>query len=135
MAPASLPHDGFSIANAPNVLQVNIAEDESEDSAVRRYMKQVVQSKVIDHLRARRRVETKIERYKRRQRERAEARKLGLVEPVWDELYGDDTEAKPFDEFFSRDDEELDIFEVRAKPQLLRRWYCNIYALGSCLHA
>lgn len=92
--------------------QVNIAEDESEDSAVRRYMKQVMQSKVIDQLRARRRVESKIETHKRRLRERAEARKLGIIEPVWDELYGDDTEAKPFDEFFSRDDEELDIFEV-----------------------
>jgi len=93
------------------MVEVQVADDESEDSAVRRYMKQVVQSKVIDHLRARRRVESKIETYKRRQRERAEARKLRLVDPTWEELYGEDSEARPFDEFFARDDEELDIFE------------------------
>ena len=94
-----------------------MADDESEDSAVRRYMKQVVQSKVIDHLRARRRVESKIETYKRRQRERAEARKLRLVDPTWEELYGEDSEARPFDEFFARDDEELDIFEARESER------------------
>lgn len=65
----------------------------------------MVQSKVVEKLRSRRVMETKIEAYKRRFRERCEARKLerelGIKDPTWEELYGRDAEPKPFEQFFS----------------------------------
>lgn len=92
------------------MVEVDVAEDEPEDVAVRRFMKQVMQSRVVEQLRARRTKETKIEEYKRRFRERCEARKLGLVEPTWGELYPmQEMEPKPFDEFFqARDADDPD---------------------------
>eukprot|EP00195_Chlamydomonas_chlamydogama_P007077 CAMPEP_0202894786 /NCGR_PEP_ID=MMETSP1392-20130828/4108_1 /ASSEMBLY_ACC=CAM_ASM_000868 /TAXON_ID=225041 /ORGANISM="Chlamydomonas chlamydogama, Strain SAG 11-48b" /LENGTH=192 /DNA_ID=CAMNT_0049579577 /DNA_START=57 /DNA_END=635 /DNA_ORIENTATION=- len=90
------------------MVEVQVGEEEPEDIAVRRFMKAVVQTKVIEKLRSRKTKETKIEAYKRRLRERHEARKLGLVEPTWEEAYGEDVDPKPFDEFFARDpDNEL----------------------------
>jgi ribosomal protein S21 len=90
------------------MVEVEVGEDEAEDLAVRRFMKRVVESKVIEQLRARRTRETKIEAYKRRFRERCEARKLerelGISEQSWNEIYGLDHEAqpsKPFHDFFS----------------------------------
>lgn len=51
----------------------------------------------------------------------------GFIEPTWEELYGEDMEVKPFDEFFSRDpDSEYDYAVVSSsffpglnKPQLI----------------
>lgn len=93
------------------MVEVQVGEDEPEDMAVRRFMKCVVQSGVINNLRARRTKETKVDTYKRKLQERAMARKLGIQEPTWEEFYGDDDgEPKPFEEFFVQDNEEMDIF-------------------------
>eukprot|EP00775_Hariotina_reticulata_P011091 gene11092-11246_t len=119
------------------MVEVNVAETETEDQAVRRYMRAVVQSGVINKLRALRTKETKIETYKRKLAERAQARKIpaattegrGLKDPcshygqgsslmhncsstgLSAEFYGENVEeAKPFDEFFTKgneDDEDL----------------------------
>jgi len=68
----ALPHRSRTFIAPP---QVNLGEEEPEDIAVRRFMKAVMDSKLLDKLRARRYTETKIEAYKRRLRERHEARK------------------------------------------------------------
>ncbi|EFJ42299.1 plastid/chloroplast ribosomal protein S21 [Volvox carteri f. nagariensis] len=90
------------------MVEVEVAEDEPEDVAVRRYMKLVMQSRVVEKLRARKVKETKIEEYKRRFRERVEMRKAGIVEPTYEELYSSSEmmDRGPFDDFFSRRDEE-----------------------------
>ncbi|WIA29653.1 hypothetical protein OEZ86_012139 [Tetradesmus obliquus] len=96
------------------MVEVNVGDTETEDQAVRRYMRAVVQSGVINKLRARRTKETKIETYKRKLAERAQVRKLGIEEPTWDDFYGPATveEAKPFDEFFSHTtDMEADMYQ------------------------
>merc|ERR1719217_929273 len=85
------------------MVEVLLGEEEPEDIAVRRFMKAVMESKVIDQMRARRYTETKIEAYKRRLRERHEVRKLNLVEPTWEETNGEDLSPKVFDEFFAMD--------------------------------
>lgn len=51
---------------------MNLAEDEPEDIAVRKFMKKVVESRVIEQLRARRYKETPLLERKRRTRERIE---------------------------------------------------------------
>jgi hypothetical protein len=68
------------------MVEVSVAEEETEDIAVRRYMKAVMDSKVLEALRARKTRESKIEAYKRRMRERHEIRKLGIVEQTWEEV-------------------------------------------------
>ncbi|KAG2444443.1 hypothetical protein HXX76_001196 [Chlamydomonas incerta] len=89
------------------MVEVEVAEDEPEDVAVRRYMKLVMQSRVVEKLRARRTKESKIEEYKRRFRERVEMRKAGIVDPTYDELYSAELDPKPFEDFFQlRDDED-----------------------------
>lgn len=88
------------------MVEVEVGEDEPEDVAVRRYMKLVMQSRVVEKLRARRTKESKIEEYKRRLRERIEMRKAGVVEPTYEELYSNDPDSKPFDDFFQKRDEE-----------------------------
>ncbi|KAF6260360.1 plastid/chloroplast ribosomal protein S21 [Scenedesmus sp. NREL 46B-D3] len=96
------------------MVEVNVGDTETEDQAVRRYMRAVVQSGVINKLRSRRTKETKIETYKRKLAERAQARKLGIEEPTWDEFYGPAIleEAKPFDEFFVHTtDMEMDVYQ------------------------
>eukprot|EP00877_Chromochloris_zofingiensis_P001380 jgi/Chrzof1/11242/Cz05g29050.t1 len=94
------------------MVEVNVADDEPEDIAVRRFMKSVVQSGVINKLRARRHKESKIEEYARRLEERIQARKLRLVEPTWEEFYGKDDEPKPFDHYFNmKDEDDLEIFD------------------------
>ncbi|GFR52571.1 hypothetical protein Agub_g15163 [Astrephomene gubernaculifera] len=86
----------------------NIADDEPEDVTVRRYMKLVMQSRVLEKLRARRTKETKIEEYKRRFRERVELRKAGFVEPTFDEVPHPIFDH-PFDDFFNiRDKDDPD---------------------------
>ncbi|KAG1671027.1 hypothetical protein FOA52_014271 [Chlamydomonas sp. UWO 241] len=85
------------------MVEVNLGEEEPEDIAVRRFMKAVMDSKLLEKLRTRRYKESKIELYKIRMRERHEIRKLGLVEPTWEEVNGDDPSPKVFDEFFSMD--------------------------------
>lgn len=91
------------------MVEVEVAEDEPEDMAVRKFMKQVMQSRVVEQLRARRTKETKIEEYKRRFRERCEARKLGIVEPTWEELYPNELDPRVFDEYFQgRDPDDPD---------------------------
>jgi len=82
------------------MVEIEVADDETEDQAVKRYMKSVVQSGVLNKLRARRRKERKIEEYKRKLQERAQARKLGIVEPTWEEFYGLEEESRPFEEYF-----------------------------------
>ncbi|KAI8470491.1 MAG: hypothetical protein J3K34DRAFT_521278 [Monoraphidium minutum] len=103
------------------MVEVEIAEDEPEDVAVRRYMKAVMQSGVINKLRALRRKESKIETYKRKLQERAQARRLGIVEPTWDEFYGEnslfDNGMGPFDDFF-RSHDDIDIFDSSSLPIL-----------------
>ncbi|GLC46134.1 hypothetical protein PLESTB_001193700 [Pleodorina starrii] len=90
------------------MVEVEVAEDEPEDAAVRRYMKLVMQSRVVEKLRARKTKETKIEEYKRRFRERVEMRKAGIVEPTYEELYSSSEmmDPRPFDDFFLRRDED-----------------------------
>ncbi|KXZ48762.1 hypothetical protein GPECTOR_25g346 [Gonium pectorale] len=89
------------------MVEVEVGEDEPEDVAVRRYMKLVMQSRVVEKLRARKTKETKIEEYKRRFRERVEARKAGIVEPTFDELYTAEAVARPFEDFYqARDDQD-----------------------------
>jgi hypothetical protein len=58
--------------------------------------------------------------YKRKLQERAQARKLGILEPTWEEFYGDDegSEAKPFEEFFVQDNEDMDIFSDMQPAEL-----------------
>lgn len=115
--PAIIANGAFATMRKKDsyMVEVLVGEDESEDIAVRRFMKQVVQSKVIEKLRARKHKETKIEAYKRRFRERCEARKLerelGITDPNWEELYGMDRDPKPFQEFFSAaDPDDADAF-------------------------
>ncbi|GFH11718.1 uncharacterized protein HaLaN_07264 [Haematococcus lacustris] len=85
------------------MVEVNVGEDEPEDIAVRKFMKKIVDVRLIEQLRARRYLETPKEERKRRLKERIEARKLGVVQATWEEEYGEDTEYKAFNEFFSRD--------------------------------
>jgi len=86
------------------MVEVNVGEDEPEDIAVRKFMKKVVESRVIEQLRARRYKETPLEEYKRRTRERIERIKLRILEPTWEEEYANEPyEVKPFEEFFSQD--------------------------------
>jgi len=92
------------------MVEIEVADDETEDQAVKRYMKCVVQSGVINKLRARRRKETKIEAYKRRLQERAQIRKLKIVEPTWEEFYGLEEESRPFEEYFRYGEYVDDIF-------------------------
>ncbi|KAI8466983.1 MAG: plastid ribosomal protein S21 [Monoraphidium minutum] len=104
------------------MVEVEIAEDEPEDVAVRRYMKAVMQSGVIPKLRALRRKESKIETYKRKLQERAQARRLGILEPTWDEFYGEnslfDNGTAPFDDFFKSPDDDFDVFDNNSMPIL-----------------
>ncbi|KAG2493706.1 hypothetical protein HYH03_008220 [Edaphochlamys debaryana] len=88
------------------MVEVEVGEDEPEDVAVRRYMKLVMQSRVVEKLRARKVKETKIEEYKRRFRERVEMRKAGIVEPSFAELYPTEVVAGPFEDFYQARDEE-----------------------------
>jgi hypothetical protein len=38
-------------------------------------------------------------------------RRMGLLEPTWEEFYGEDGEPKPFEDFFAKDEEEdIDIY-------------------------
>lgn len=82
------------------MVEVEVADDETEDQAVKRYMKAVVQSGVINKLRNRRRKMTKIEAYKLRLQERAQIRKLKIVEPTWEDFYGLEEDSRPFEEYF-----------------------------------
>ncbi|KAF8073168.1 rpsU [Scenedesmus sp. PABB004] len=119
------------------MVEVNVNDTETEDQAVRRYMRAVVQSGVINKLRARRTKETKIETYKRKLAERAQARKLKIEEPTWEEFYGENVEeAKPFDEFFSKpgdEEEELYLSGFTADLPLLDAGYYEgpMYDLSS----
>ncbi len=83
------------------MVEVEVGDEEPEDAAVRRYMKLVMQSRVMENMRARKTRETKIEAYKRRFRERCEMRKAGVVDPTYEELYTT-TEASAFDDYFQR---------------------------------
>ncbi|GAX77839.1 hypothetical protein CEUSTIGMA_g5281.t1 [Chlamydomonas eustigma] len=90
------------------MVEINLEDEEAEDIAVRRFMRAVMDSKVVEQLRARKTKESKIEAYKRRMRERHEIRKLiqsgmGGIEPTWEEINGIDNSPKVFDEFFSMD--------------------------------
>jgi len=85
------------------MVEVHVSEEETEDQAVKRYMRAVLQSGVLNKLRARRTKETKIEMKKRKLFEKAQARKMGIEEPSWEEVYGENQdEAKPFDEYFCK---------------------------------
>ncbi|GBF99995.1 30S ribosomal protein S21 [Raphidocelis subcapitata] len=104
------------------MVEVEIAEEEPEDVAVRRYMKAVMQSGVINKLRSLRHKESKIETYKRKLQERARARKLDIVDPTWEEFYGDnslfDNGMPPFDDFFRSPEDDLDVFDNNSMPIL-----------------
>lgn len=101
------------------MVEVQVGEEEPEDSAVRRFMKQVMDSRVIEQLRARKTVETKIVKYKRELRERIELNKAGWVEPTWEQMYGLDPDPKPFDDFFDRDDEEENTLLRRSRDDAI----------------
>lgn len=101
------------------MVEVQVGEEEPEDSAVRRFMKQVMDSRVIEQLRARKTVETKIVKYKRELKERIELRKAGWVEPTWEQMYGLDPDPKPFDDFFDRDDEEENTLLRRSRDDAI----------------
>jgi hypothetical protein len=34
------------------------------------------------------------------------------VDPTWEELYGEDMERKPFDDYFARDPQDEDFFDL-----------------------
>lgn len=85
------------------MVEVQVGEEEPEDIAVRRFMKSVMETRLIEQLRARRYTETKIECAKRRLRERIERNKAGIEDATWEEAYGEDVDPKPFDDFFSCD--------------------------------
>uniref|UniRef100_A0A7S3QKF1 Ribosomal protein S21 n=1 Tax=Dunaliella tertiolecta TaxID=3047 RepID=A0A7S3QKF1_DUNTE len=87
------------------MVEVNVGEDEPEDIAVRKFMKKVMESGVIEELRNRRYKETPLQEWKRRTRERIAKNKMGIRMPTWEEEYGIDPEVKPFDEFYQRDPE------------------------------
>ena len=63
--------------------------------------------------------------YKRKLQERAQARRLGIVDPTWDEFYGEnslfDGGMAPFDDFFRSPDDDLDVFDVRRARGRARR--------------
>jgi hypothetical protein len=65
-----------------------------------------------NQLRARRYKESNIEIYKRKLAERAQARKLKIEQPTWQDAYGHDDEPRPFEEFFRKGAEadDMDIF-------------------------
>ncbi|PNH07638.1 hypothetical protein TSOC_005888 [Tetrabaena socialis] len=99
------------------MIEVDVMEDEPEDAAVRRYMKLMMQSRVVEQLRGRKTKETKIENYKRRFRERVERNKAGIVDPTFEELYPTWVmEARPFDDSFQKrdDDDPLGPFDPPA---------------------
>lgn len=93
----------FMRRNDSYMVEVTVGEEEPEDIAIRRYMKAVMDSRVLDQLRARKVKETKIEAYKRRLRERHEMRKSEFEWPTYDQVEGVDMSPKVFDEFFSLD--------------------------------
>jgi len=70
-------------------------------------------------LRSLRHKESKIETYKRKLQERAQARRLGIVDPTWDEFYGENSLYEngmpPFDDFFRSPDDDLDVFDVSGR--------------------
>eukprot|EP00199_Chlamydomonas_sp_CCMP681_P006809 CAMPEP_0119108044 /NCGR_PEP_ID=MMETSP1180-20130426/13229_1 /TAXON_ID=3052 ORGANISM="Chlamydomonas cf sp, Strain CCMP681" /NCGR_SAMPLE_ID=MMETSP1180 /ASSEMBLY_ACC=CAM_ASM_000741 /LENGTH=274 /DNA_ID=CAMNT_0007093617 /DNA_START=10 /DNA_END=834 /DNA_ORIENTATION=+ len=82
------------------MIEVNVGEDEPEDIAVRKFMNKVVDSRVIEQLRARRYKESPLEEFKRRTRERIERIKAKEILATYEEVYGQDPEVKPFAEFF-----------------------------------
>ncbi|KAF5829572.1 hypothetical protein DUNSADRAFT_15887 [Dunaliella salina] len=100
------------------MVEVNVGEDEPEDIAVRKFMKKVMESGVIEELRNRRYKETPLQEWKRRTRERIAKNKMGIRMPTWEEEYGIDPEVKPFDEFFQRDPDQAAAFVDGCQYQL-----------------
>eukprot|EP00798_Chlamydomonas_sp_ICE-L_P007458 gene7458-599_t len=98
------------------MVEVQVGEEEPEDIAVRRFLMLVSDSRVIEQMRNRRYTETKVEERKRRLRERIERRKNKVVDATWEELYGQDTDPKPFETFFSRDGDGNESFFLNPYP-------------------
>jgi ribosomal protein S21 len=87
------------------LVEVNVREDETEDSAVRRYMRDVLSTGVLNELRYRKTKEPKVEKYKRELKQRIDAVKAGVRQPTYHELYnleGLPAEHGPFQDFFNQ---------------------------------
>ncbi len=70
--------------------------------------------------------------------------RLGILEPTWEEFYGDDegSEAKPFEEFFVQDNEDMDIFSDMVRRTTgsgymlsLMCCMCRLCGVGTCAAA
>lgn len=98
--------------------EVQVGDEEPADTAVGRFMSQLVQTKILIELRNRRYKETPLLERKRKKMERIERRRNlreGIEEPTWVEFYGRDPEPQPFEDMFLEDDEEdFDVFQDMA---------------------
>lgn len=92
------------------LVEVNVGEDEAEDIAVRKYMKAVMDTGVINELRSRKTKEPKKDKYKRELKNRIEAHRNGVRQPTWPEIHYDQPvlmEPGPFNDLY-RDPEGYD---------------------------
>lgn len=58
-------------------------------------------------------------------------RRLGILEPTWEELYGQDTEAKAFDDFFVHDEDGEDFIDALVSSCAPAPWCSQAVAVAS----
>jgi ribosomal protein S21 len=91
------------------LVEVEVGEVEPEDVAIQRFQRAVTQTLVINELRRRRRVMTKIEALQAKQNEKGLIKKLNIDPQSWKEAYGESMDPAPFADYFVGDNDYSEI--------------------------